>query len=280
VAGRDPRRFSNRRPRREHHRRKIDSVGAALIGGLIAGAIIGAAQWLALGPLNPGHWLVATSVGMAAGLTAEAALVRLRHQPRRPGADGRRHRPRRRRAAGGPACPTRLRRALVGARESAGLGTALGLAATDVAKTLVVKTPGGYVRAVLPASERLDLRKLREFLGVGTHGVHLATEDDLRRDFPEFELGAAPPVGGGRPDPVVIDRRLVGRESLLRPPPPRSRCARVAGARTRRLRRRAAASDHLLAGLNRLSLGMIAELESVFESLQKVTEHDDVRGGT
>jgi Ala-tRNA(Pro) deacylase len=92
---------------------------------------------------------------------------------------------------------------------------ALGLAATDVAKTLVVKTPEGYVRAVLPASERLDLRKLREFLGVGKHDVHLATEDDLRRDFPEFELGAAPPVGGGRPDPVVIERRLVGRESLV-----------------------------------------------------------------
>ena len=54
---------------------KIDGVGAALIGGLIAGAIIGAAQWLALRPLNPGQWLVATSIGMAAGLTAGAALV-------------------------------------------------------------------------------------------------------------------------------------------------------------------------------------------------------------
>ena len=54
---------------------KIDSIGAALLGGLIAGAIIGAAQWLALRPLNPGQWLVATSIGMAAGLTAGAVLV-------------------------------------------------------------------------------------------------------------------------------------------------------------------------------------------------------------
>jgi hypothetical protein len=54
---------------------KIDSVGAALIGGLIAGAIIGAAQWLALRPIVPWLWVVATSVGMAAGLTAGAALV-------------------------------------------------------------------------------------------------------------------------------------------------------------------------------------------------------------
>jgi hypothetical protein len=54
---------------------KIDSVGAALIGGLIAGAILGAAQWLALRSFVPWVWVVATSVGMAAGLTAGAALV-------------------------------------------------------------------------------------------------------------------------------------------------------------------------------------------------------------
>jgi hypothetical protein len=54
---------------------KIDSVGAALLGGLIAGAIIGAAQWLALRSLVPWVWVVATSVGMAAGLAAGAAFV-------------------------------------------------------------------------------------------------------------------------------------------------------------------------------------------------------------
>ena len=54
---------------------KIDTVGAAVAGGLIAGAVIGATQWLALRPLVRWAWLVATSVGMAAGLTAGAALV-------------------------------------------------------------------------------------------------------------------------------------------------------------------------------------------------------------
>jgi hypothetical protein len=54
---------------------KIDTVGTALIGGLIAGAIIGAAQWLALKSFVPWAWIVATSVGMAAGLTAGAAFV-------------------------------------------------------------------------------------------------------------------------------------------------------------------------------------------------------------
>jgi hypothetical protein len=54
---------------------RIDSVGPALAGGLIAGAVIGVAQWLALKPLLPWTWVVATSVGMAVGLTAGAALV-------------------------------------------------------------------------------------------------------------------------------------------------------------------------------------------------------------
>jgi Ala-tRNA(Pro) deacylase len=92
---------------------------------------------------------------------------------------------------------------------------ALALTPADVAKTLVVKTAEGYVRSVIPAAERLDTRKLRELRGGGKHKVHLASEDDLGRDFPEFDLGAVPPVGGGRRDPVVVDSRLAKRESLV-----------------------------------------------------------------
>jgi hypothetical protein len=53
----------------------VDSFGAALAGGLIAGAVIGAAQWFALRQLVPWLWIAATSVGMAAGLAVGAALV-------------------------------------------------------------------------------------------------------------------------------------------------------------------------------------------------------------
>jgi len=92
---------------------------------------------------------------------------------------------------------------------------ALGLAPADVAKTLVVTTPEGYLRALLPASERIDLHKLREVTGGGKKMVHLASEEDLARDYPEFDLGAVPPVGGGRRDLVVIDRRLAERDSIV-----------------------------------------------------------------
>jgi hypothetical protein len=53
----------------------VDSVGAAVAGGLIAGAIAGAAEWFALRRWVSWLWIPATTVGMAAGLAAGAALV-------------------------------------------------------------------------------------------------------------------------------------------------------------------------------------------------------------
>ena len=90
---------------------------------------------------------------------------------------------------------------------------ALGVEQADVAKTLVISTPGGYVRAVLAASERIDMHKLREHLEGGKR-IHLATEDDLGRDYPDFELGAVPPFGGSD-DRVLVDSRLADRESVV-----------------------------------------------------------------
>jgi Ala-tRNA(Pro) deacylase len=92
---------------------------------------------------------------------------------------------------------------------------ALGLTPADVAKTLVVATPEGYVRAVVPASERIDLRKLSDLLGAARKAIGLASEEELVRDYPEFDLGAVPPVGGARRDPVVLDSRLAERDSIV-----------------------------------------------------------------
>src|SRR5438128_2832134 len=87
---------------------------------------------------------------------------------------------------------------------------ALGVDAADVAKTLVISTPAGYVRAVLPAAERIDFGKLAEVLGVPKKQLHLAAEEALERDYAEFELGAAPPFGGLRP--------VIPWSSTARPP--------------------------------------------------------------
>ena len=92
---------------------------------------------------------------------------------------------------------------------------ALGVAAEEVAKTLVLAGPGGNVRAVLPASERIDLGKVADLLEAAHKEVHLATEDDMKRDYPDFDLGAVPPFGGREGDRVIIDVRLAERDSLV-----------------------------------------------------------------
>jgi Ala-tRNA(Pro) deacylase len=92
--------------------------------------------------------------------------------------------------------------------------TALGAAPEQVAKTLVLTTPRGNVRAVLPASARVDLRKVGGLLGVSGKKVRLASEDDLSREYEEFELGAVPPFGG-KADQVILDRSLAERDSVV-----------------------------------------------------------------
>jgi prolyl-tRNA editing enzyme YbaK/EbsC (Cys-tRNA(Pro) deacylase) len=46
--------------------------------------------------------------------------------------------------------------------------TALGIGAKEVAKTLVLITSSGNVRAALAASERIDLHKVAAVLGLGS----------------------------------------------------------------------------------------------------------------
>ena len=75
------------------------------------------------------------------------------------------------------------------------------------AKTVALHDHDGYRLAVVPASERLDLRRAREVLGA-SHHLRLATEDELERDFPAFDVGALPPFGTV-PLPEVVDVRLL-----------------------------------------------------------------------
>jgi prolyl-tRNA editing enzyme YbaK/EbsC (Cys-tRNA(Pro) deacylase) len=64
-------------------------------------------------------------------------------------------------------------------------------------------------------SERLDLSKLSALYGGAKKTVQLATEEDLNRDYREFELDAVPPRGGAHRDSVVVDRRLAEQEWLV-----------------------------------------------------------------
>ena len=61
----------------------------------------------------------------------------------------------------------------------------------QVAKTVVLHDRGAYMLAVIPASQRLDLHKVRELLGA-SGALQLATEAQMAEDFPTLEVGAVP----------------------------------------------------------------------------------------
>jgi Ala-tRNA(Pro) deacylase len=92
---------------------------------------------------------------------------------------------------------------------------ALGLPLDGVAKTLVVETPQGNVRAVLPASERISTAKLAVFLGERRKSIQLAPEESLRSEYPEFEFGAVPPIGGAHRDRVIVDTHVTDHDSIV-----------------------------------------------------------------
>jgi prolyl-tRNA editing enzyme YbaK/EbsC (Cys-tRNA(Pro) deacylase) len=90
---------------------------------------------------------------------------------------------------------------------------ALGLNPREVAKTIVVTTGETNYRVLLPASERIDMAKLRDHLDAGKE-LHLLSEEALGNDYSEFELGAVPPVGG-RDDEVIVDGRLAALHEIV-----------------------------------------------------------------
>jgi Ala-tRNA(Pro) deacylase len=81
------------------------------------------------------------------------------------------------------------------------------------AKIVALRDRDAYRLAVVPASERLDVRRLREVLGA-THHLRLASERELERDFPAFEVGAMPPFVTAQL-PEVVDLRLLRHDRIV-----------------------------------------------------------------
>jgi Ala-tRNA(Pro) deacylase len=90
---------------------------------------------------------------------------------------------------------------------------AIGADLEATAKTVALHDRDGYRLAVIPAGERLDVRRARDLLGA-SHHLRLATEEELQLKFPGFELGALPPIGTA-PLPELVDLRLLRHERIL-----------------------------------------------------------------
>lgn len=63
----------------------------------------------------------------------------------------------------------------------------------DFAKVVMLKADEEMTMAVLPAPDKIDLKLLRQVLGV--QGVHFADENEFQDHFPGCEVGAMPPFG-------------------------------------------------------------------------------------
>jgi Ala-tRNA(Pro) deacylase len=88
----------------------------------------------------------------------------------------------------------------------------LDLTPDEVVKTVVLDVSTGHALAVVPASRRVDLDLLRQALD--EPHARLASEDEVARDFPEFELGALPPLPSMMHVPVVIDPSVLEHTTI------------------------------------------------------------------
>jgi Ala-tRNA(Pro) deacylase len=82
---------------------------------------------------------------------------------------------------------------------------ATGVPPARLAKTIVTVERGTVRLAVVPSTRRLDVDRLRAAVG-GSRRLRVASEAELAEAFPDFEVGATPPLG-----------RLIGVEEVIDP---------------------------------------------------------------
>ncbi len=89
----------------------------------------------------------------------------------------------------------------------------LGIEADEIAKTLVISTRDKQALVVIPGGQRIDVKKLREVMN-SSH-ARLMTEEEMSENFPQFDIGAIPPIGELFGLPVYIDKRLLDRDNII-----------------------------------------------------------------
>jgi Ala-tRNA(Pro) deacylase len=82
-----------------------------------------------------------------------------------------------------------------------------------LAKVVIVKADDRFVMTVLPATWKVDLKRLQEVFGT-TH-VRLATESEFQSLFPDCEVGTMPPFGHLYGLDVYVDRCLAEDEEIV-----------------------------------------------------------------
>jgi prolyl-tRNA editing enzyme YbaK/EbsC (Cys-tRNA(Pro) deacylase) len=92
------------------------------------------------------------------------------------------------------------------------LGQTLKRKLEEIAKTLLVKTDGGYSLVVVRASDRLNLVRLKKALGAKK--LAIAKEGDMAKTL-KVKPGALTPFAGLHHLPLVVDKKLTTGKKVL-----------------------------------------------------------------
>jgi len=82
----------------------------------------------------------------------------------------------------------------------------------EMAKSVVLKVDGKLAMAVLPATQKVHVERLRK--ASGARNVEIAREQDFLGDFPGCELGAMPPFGNLYGMDVFVDPHLAEDDEI------------------------------------------------------------------
>lgn len=93
------------------------------------------------------------------------------------------------------------------------IAAAMHVKGSELAKSVMVKADGKFIMTVMPATAKIDFRKLKEELH--EKNVRLATEDEFSTLFPDCELGAEPPFGNLYNVETIVDRSLTEDEHIF-----------------------------------------------------------------
>jgi Ala-tRNA(Pro) deacylase len=87
------------------------------------------------------------------------------------------------------------------------------VAATRMAKVVMVVADGALAMLVVPAASRVD--EAAAVAALDAQDLRLATEDEIRHAFPDSDVGAMPPFGNLYGIPVYVDATLAEEEKIV-----------------------------------------------------------------
>ena len=81
------------------------------------------------------------------------------------------------------------------------------------AKVVICIADDKPIQAIVPAHYRVDLERVRQL--AGAFSIRLALEEEIAAIYPEFEVGAAPPLGTMYGHRVFAEECFVGEPEMV-----------------------------------------------------------------